>query len=333
MKNKLILWAIAFMAMSAVRAQDTKTVDLSKIDPSKLDPEQIKKMDPEKVKKVLGENPVLFLKIMDKGKKWEEPAEPAHIVGPIYFVGTKGLCSWLIKTSGGFILMNTCMPGSGPMIEASIKKLGFKPEDVKLLLVGHAHTDHAGGHAYIKRVTGAEVAILDAEQPLLESGGKTDFFYGAYPEFLYEPVKADRVFKDGEKITLGDVTLTALDTPGHSKGSTTYTMDVVDGGKTYKVVFPDGSGVNPGYRVAVNPSYPGIADDYRRTFKILGHLKPDISLGSHTEMVGYDARLARSATEGVKAWVDPDGYAKSVADARAAFEAQVKAEEAAAAKK
>ena len=139
------------------------------------------------------------------------------------------------------------------MIEKSIAKLGFKPQDVKILLTGHAHIDHCGSTAYLKRNTGAQVAMIDAEVPLIESGGKTDFHYGAVPEFAFEPVKVDRVFRDGETIKLGDVAITALLTPGHTKGSTTFVMNVVDGGKSYTVVFPDGTSVNPGYRVMNGP--------------------------------------------------------------------------------
>src|SRR6185369_7142539 len=149
-----------------------------------------------------------------KELKWDEPAEPARLVGPIYFVGTKGLSVFLITTSEGHILLNTGMPGSGPMIEASIRKLGFKPEDIKLLLTGHAHVDHAGGHAYLQKLSGATVVTVRQDKELLESGGKTDFHYGKIKEFGFEPVKVDQVFSDEETIDLGDVVIKALLTAG-----------------------------------------------------------------------------------------------------------------------
>ncbi len=203
---------------------------------------------------------------------WNEPAEPMTVVGPIHFVGTQGLSAWLITTTDGHLLLNTGMPPSGPMIEASIKQLGFDPKDVKLLLTCHAHVDHVGGLAYLKRITGAQVVAMDTEVELLQSGGKTDFNYGAIAEFQFEPVTVDRVIRDGEKVTLGDVTLTAHKTAGHTRGSTTWVTSVTDGGRTYTVVFPDGTSVNPGYRLVKNPSYHGIADDYRRTFETLAAL-------------------------------------------------------------
>ena len=104
-------------------------------------------------------NHELFLETMVKQFRWTEPAEPMKVVGPIYFVGTKDLSVWLITTSQGHILLSTGMPSSGPTIEASIRKLGFKPEDVKFILTCHAHIDHVGGHAYLKKLSRAQVAI------------------------------------------------------------------------------------------------------------------------------------------------------------------------------
>lgn len=274
----------------------------------------------------LADKPALFLEAARKALKWDDPAEPAKIAGPIYFVGTKGLAVYLITGSEGHIVLNTGMPGSGPMIEKSIKKLGFKPEDVKLLLTGHAHIDHAGGHAYLKKVTGAKIAMIREEKALFESGGKLDFHYGAIKDFGFDPAKVDSVFDDEAEIKLGDNTLTPLLTNGHTRGSTTFAMKIVDDGKTYNVVFPNGTSVNPGYRVTKNPSYPGIEEDFRRTYGILAELKPDIWLMPHTEAFGYEEKLARSEKEGIQAWIDPEGYRKWVAVQREKFDAVVERE-------
>lgn len=255
--------------------------------------------------------------------QWNEPAAPMHIVGPIHFVGTQGLTSWLITTNAGHILLNTGMPPSGPMIEASIRKLGFKTDDVKLLLVCHAHVDHVGALAYLQRLTGAQVVALDAEVELIESGGKTDFNYATIADFHFEPAKVDRVIRDGDTVTLGDVSLKALKTAGHTRGTTTWVTQVTDGDRRFSVVFPDGTSVNPGYRLVENPSYPGIADDYRKTFATLASLTPDIWLTPHTQPFDWDAKRARVATQGVDAWVDPAGYREWVALQRSRFEAAV----------
>jgi metallo-beta-lactamase class B len=139
-------------------------------------------------------------------------------------------------------------------------------------------------------------------------------------------VQADRVIHDGETVKLGNVTLKAILTPGHTKGSTTWVTDVMDGARRYNVVFPDGTSVNPGYRLVKDPSYPGIADDFRRTFRILSTLKPAIWLRPHTDTLNLEARRARVAREGARAWVDPVGYRKWVATQRAKFDAAVKKE-------
>jgi metallo-beta-lactamase class B len=252
--------------------------------------------------------------------KWHQPAEPMKVVGPIHFVGTRGLDAWLITTPEGHLLLNSGLPGSGPMIEESIRKLGFKPADVKLLLTCHAHVDHVGGHAYLKKVTGAQVAMMGPEAELLQSGGQGDFRYGSSPEFRFEPVKTDRVLKDGDTVTLGGLTLTAHLTPGHTRSSTTWTTTVTDGGKSYSVAFPDGTSVNPGYRLVRNPSYPGIADDYRKTFRVLESLKPDIWLPPHPEIIDFEGKRSRAAQDGAAAFVDPEGYRKWVGERRAKFE-------------
>ncbi|MBX7165741.1 MAG: subclass B3 metallo-beta-lactamase [Pirellulales bacterium] len=271
----------------------------------------------------MAQNPSLFLQAARTVLKWDEPAEPARIAGPIYFVGTQGLGCFLITGSEGHVLLCTGMPGSGELIERSIVKLGFKLQDVKLILTGHAHSDHVGGHAYIKQVTGGKIAMLREEVALFESGGKLDFHYGAYQEFAFAPAKVDVVFQNEEQVKLGDITITALHTPGHTRGSTTYVTKIVSDGKTYTVVFPDGTGVNPGYRISKHPSYEGIEQDFRRTFRILESLKPDIWLACHTEFFGYEDKLARAARLGDAAWVDPQGYEKFVAKAKARFEATV----------
>lgn len=275
----------------------------------------------------LSKDPPLFLRLAMQARKWNEPAEPARLVGPIYFVGTRGLGVYLITTSEGHILINTGMPPSGPMILDSIRKLGFKPQDVKVLLTGHAHIDHCGATAFLKKQTGAQVALVDAEVELMESGGKTDFHYGSYAEFRFEPAKVDRVLRDRDQVKLGDVAITALLTPGHTKGSTTFVTNVVDHGKLYTVVFPNGTSVNPGYRLVRDPSYPGICDDFRRTLHTLEMLKPDVWFDPHTDQFDYEGKLARSAAgEAAAAWVDPEGYRKSIAARRANLEKAIDSE-------
>ena len=263
----------------------------------------------------------LFISLAKKALKWEEPAEPVRIVGPIYFVGTKGLGAFLFTTSEGHILMNTGMPSSGPMIVESIRKLGFRPEDIKVMINGHAHIDHAGAFAYLKQQFGAQLAVMKDDVAAMESGDKDDFKYAN--DFVYPAVKVDRVLRDGDTIKMGDVLLTAYHTPGHTRGATTWIANLVVDGKAYVVAFPDGAGFNPGYRLAKNPSYPGIAEDYRRTHHMLEMLKPDIWLAQHNEYYDLEGKRQRAQTEGVKAWIDPEGYRRFIAGKKRAFEDEV----------
>jgi metallo-beta-lactamase class B len=264
----------------------------------------------------------LFLKVASKALHWEVPAEPVRIAGPLYFVGTKGLGAFLFATPEGHVLMNTGMPSSGPMIEANIRKLGFKPEDVRYLINGHAHIDHAGAFAHMKRLAPtAVVAVMDQEVAQMESGGRDDFKYGN--DFAYEGVKVDRVLRTGESIRVGDVLLTAFLTPGHTQGSTTWIATIVVDGKPLVVAFPDGAGFNPGYRLHKNPIYPGIEDDLRRTHHAIEMLKPDLWLAQHNEYYDLAGKTERAKTEGLAAWMDPEGYRRWVAGKKRAFEDQV----------
>lgn len=275
---------------------------------------------------LFAKNPGQFLDAVVKQLGFNDPAEPTKIVGPIYFVGTRGLGVWLITTSEGHIVLNTGMPGSGPIIEESIRKLRFDPKDIKLILTCHGHNDHVGGHKYLQELTGAQVAMIAEDAELLSTGGKSDFHYGNLPAYGFDAVKVDRVLRDGDTIKLGDVALTARLTPGHTKGATTWSTNVIENGKIYTVVFPDGTGINPGYRVANNPSYSGIGDDYRRTFHILESIKSDIWLTAHNEVWNLAGKRERFAQEGVRAWVDPEGYRRFVAGQREKFEEVVNKE-------
>jgi metallo-beta-lactamase class B len=272
-------------------------------------------------KEQLANDNKLFISFAKKALKWEEPAEPLKIAGPLYFVGTKGLGVFLFTTSEGHILMNTGMPSSGPMIVESIRKLGFKPEDIKVMINGHAHIDHAGAFAYLKEQFGARLAVMKDDVAAMESGDMDDFKYAN--DIVYPSVKVDRILRDGDAIKMGDILLTAHHTPEHTRGATTWIANIVVDGKAYVVVFPDGAGFNPGYRLAKNPSYPGIADDYRRTHHMLEMLKPDIWLAQHNEYYDLEGKRQRAQTEGVNAWIDPEGYRRFVAGKKREFENEV----------
>jgi metallo-beta-lactamase class B len=213
------------------------------------------------------------------------------------------------------------------MIAESIRKLGFKPEDIKIILNGHGHSDHAGAFAYMKKLSGAQIAVMQEDVAMIEDGGQSDFHYGRDWKVMGQPpVNVDRVLRDGDTVRLGDVMLTALHTPGHTRGATTWVTTLVQDGHAYNVVFPDGAGFNPGYRVAKPPEYPGIEADYRTTLHRLEMLHPDIWAGHHTEYFDLATKRERAKTEGVRAWVDSEGYRRFIASKRRAFEDEVDAE-------
>jgi metallo-beta-lactamase class B len=190
---------------------------------------------------------------------------------------------------------------------------------VKILLIRHAHWDHNGGSAMIKRLTGAQYMVMDADVSAVESGGKTDFHYGNDPTALYPPTKVDRVLRDGDQVKLGDAILTARLTPGHTKGCTTWTMEVKDGSKTRNVVIIGSPNVNPGYKLVGNSAYPGITEDFERTFQVLKSLSCDYFLGAHGSYFDMESKYAKLKAGVSTAFIDPEGYKNYVADREQAF--------------
>lgn len=254
---------------------------------------------------------------------WTEPFPPFHIAGNLYYVGSKGLANYLITTPQGHILINSDLETNVPLIRASIEQLGFKFSDVKILLISHAHWDHDAGSAMIKQITGATYMVMDADVPVVESGGKTDFQYGNNPKTLYPPTKVDRVLHDGDEVKLGDTVLVAHLTPGHTKGCTTWTMKVSEAGKTYDAVIIGSPNVNPGYKLVNNALYPEIAEDYERMFRVLKSLPCDLFLGAHGAYFGLDAKYPRSKEGLANPFVDPDGYKKYIAQKEQDFRVEL----------
>jgi metallo-beta-lactamase class B len=254
---------------------------------------------------------------------WTEPFPAFHIAGNLYYVGSRGLATYLIATPAGHILINSDLEANVPMIRASVEKLGFKFSDIKVLLISHAHWDHDAGSAMIKQLTGAKYMVMDADVPVVESGGKDDFQYGSTSTSLYPATKVDRVLHDGDEVKLGDAVLVAHLTPGHTKGCTTWTMKANEGGKEYNVVIVGSPNVNPGYKLVDNAKYPQIASDYERMFRVLKSLPADIFLGAHGAYFGMEAKYARLKDGAPSPFIDPEGYKTFVADKEQEFRAEL----------
>jgi metallo-beta-lactamase class B len=250
---------------------------------------------------------------------WTEPFPAFRIADNLYYVGSKGLASYLVTSSQGHILINSNVEAGVELIRASVESLGFKFTDIKILLISHAHWDHDAGSATIKKLTGARYMVMEGDVPVVQSGGKNDFQYADDPSTFYPPTNVDRVLHDGDEVKLGDAVLTARLTAGHTKGCTTWTMKVKDGEKTRNVVIIGSPNVNPGYQLVDNKLYPQIAQDYDKGFAVLKSLPIDYFLGAHGSYFDMEAKYARMKAGAANVFIDPQGYKEYVADRERAF--------------
>jgi len=262
---------------------------------------------------------VLFLsaaaaQAADHPANWSRPTAPFRIVGNVYYVGTEGLSAFLVTGPAGHVLIDGGLPSSASLIADSIRRLGFDPRDVKLLLINHAHFDHAGGLAELKRLTGAQLAASAGDKADLEAGRT-----GGRPDLEgFPPAKVERTIRDGEEVRVGPVALTAVLTPGHTAGATSWTT-VADG---KRVIFASSITV-AGQKLVANPAYPAAAADFRRTFARLRREKADIFLNYHAEAFGLAGKRQRQAAGDADAFVDPGELPRQVAGAERQFEAEL----------
>src|SRR5262245_22843007 len=227
--------------------------------------------------------------------EWTKPMEPFKILGNLYYVGSQNIGSYLFVTPQGDILLDTGMPSMHQAVKGNIEKLGFKLSDIKIMISSHAHIDHIGGHAEMKKATGAQVMALGEDARALELGKDL-----SPVEYLgWTPVKVDRVLKDGDTVSLGGTTLRAVWTPGHTPGATTWVTTIADCGRNYNVVFPGGAGPNPGTPVVGNAKHPRLAEETLDTFRKLRQLNPDIQLP------GHPGQLLMGKVEAIKNGVRP----------------------------
>jgi metallo-beta-lactamase class B len=261
-------------------------------------------------------------------KSMNFPFEPFRIIGNIHYVGASDVSSFLITTPDGHILIDTGFEATVSTIRDGVRKLGYRFDDIKILLNSHAHLDHAGGHALVKRLTHAQVVMSQADSALLARGGKGDFPPISERIMAYKSAQADRIIRDGDQVSLGGVTLTAHLTPGHTKGCTTWTMVVKEGGQQFNVVFYGSTTILPGVHLVDNAKYPGIADDFTKTFRLLKSLPCDVFLAPHGSMFGLSQKARRQATgEKPNPFIDRDGYRSFVTRSEQNFQQQLEREQ------
>jgi metallo-beta-lactamase class B len=270
----------------------------------------------------------------------EDPFPPHRIADDLYYVGSKGLASYLVTTRKGHILINPSFPTTVPLIRANVEKLGFKITDVKIILNSHAHDDHVSGIAVAKQLTGADVFVMRGDDKVIESGG-----VGAGQAAVkWAPTQIKRVLEDGDKVTLGEATLVARHTPGHTRGCTTWTMKAKDAGKALDVVIVGSPNVNPNYRLTAAAAqakdapahafhYPEMVSDYEKSFALWKALPCDIFLGAHGNYYDLEAKHARLGKEAGNPFVDPGGYQRWIADREHAFRKRLAEEQGVQAKK
>jgi metallo-beta-lactamase class B len=234
---------------------------------------------------------------------WHTEFPGFKIAGNLYYVGTADLAVYLINTPQGNILINSDFEQDVPLIKKSIEQLGFKYSDTKIILISHAHADHDGATGLIKKETGAKLMVMDADVPEEESTAPSR--PGAH---------VDRVLHDGQTVELGGSKLVAHLTPGHTKGCTTWTMQVRDGTRTLNVVIVGSPNVNPGYILVGNKNYPQIAEDYVKTFGVLKSLPCDVFLGAHGGYFGLKAKYEKMRAGAANPFIDPEGYKAYVAE-------------------
>ena len=247
----------------------------------------------------------VFPQADETSRSWNKPVAPFRIAGNLYYVGATEVSSFLITTAEGHFLLDGGFAETAAQIERNIAELGFKLTDVKFLLNSHAHFDHAGGLAELKKLTRAKFLASERDAPLLRSGGHGDFRFG--DTLTFPSIEPDQIVHDGEMVQLGNQTMIAHLTPGHTKGNTTWTTKIRDGNKLYDVVFV-GSQSTLDYKFVGQESYPDIKGDFERSFVLLSHLPCDIFLASHGSFFHFQEKHERLLRGEADACIDPDGY-------------------------
>src|SRR5688572_30043595 len=225
-------------------------------------------------------------------RSWNQPVAPARLIGNIYYVGASGVTAFLITSDSGHILIDGGFAETAPQILANIRRLGFTPRDVRVLLNSHAHYDHAGGLAMLKDSTRARLFISRGDVELVEAGGRRDFRFGN--SLTFPRVKVDSVLPDRHTFRFGNTVLTAHSTPGHTRGCTSYSMAVPEAGQTLHAIFFCSLSLLD-YRLVHKPSYAGIKEDFEKSFARLRSLRCDVFFAPHAHMFALNQKRARTA--------------------------------------
>lgn len=255
---------------------------------------------------------------------WSQPFPGHRVIGNLYAVGTYGLGVFLITSDDGHILINTGLEDSTPLIRANIESLGFRLEDVKILLTMQAHWDHTAALAEIKGITGARMLATEGDDRVLEDGGFSDPHFGGKQSFV--PIVVDQRIEAGEVVELGDIKLTVHEHGGHTEGSSSYSMQVHEAGRDYNVVIANMGTINAGKKLIVEPTYPGVAQDFADTYRLQKAMQVDVWVAAHGGHYRLHEKYQPGDSYAPDTFVDPEGFLAEVGRLEALYLEQVAAE-------
>jgi len=253
----------------------------------------------------------------DPPEGWVTPFPAFRVIGPLYAVGMLDLSVFLITSEEGHILINTGLADSTEHIRNNIESLGFELEDVRILLTMQAHWDHTAAMAEIKQITGAEVYATPEDARVLEDGGFSDAHFGGRESF--EPVEVDRIIRQGDVITLGDLVITVHEHPGHTEGSSSYTFTVNENGRDYNVGIVNMGTINGGKRIVVDPTYEGVAVDFATTYNAQKQLDIDVWVSAHNSQYNMHDKYQPGQAYDPETFVDPMGYVRAIERLESAY--------------
>jgi metallo-beta-lactamase class B len=265
--------------------------------------------------------------------EWNAPAAPVHLYGNAYLVGTRGLSAVLLTSSAGHILLDGGLPESAAQIIANVRSLGFRVEDIRLIVNSHAHYDHAGGIAAIQRASGASVAASPASEPVLRLGtaGPDDPQFGI--ALTFPPVTGTNIrkFVDGDTLRVGSIKLVAHFTPGHTPGGTSWSWRACEATECLDFVYADSQ--TPisadGFLFTRSTAYPSALADFAHGFAVLEQLPCDVLITPHPSASQLWERLEARERGQPRALQDPQACKRYVANARALLARRVASETAA----
>lgn len=260
---------------------------------------------------------MLSASVYAQNENWTRPFPGHRVIGNLYAVGTYDLGVFLITSDAGHILINTGLEDSTAQIRANIESLGFRLEDVAILLTQQAHWDHTAALAEIKQLANAQMWATADDARVLADGGFSDAHFGGRETF--KPVSVERILQQDDVIELGDIRLTVHEHPGHTEGSSSYTMVVNENGRDYNVVIANMGTINPGKRLAVDPTYIGAAADFAHTYTKQKQMEVDVWVAAHGSQYGLHSKWQPGQAYSPDTFVDPGGFIAAVEELEQRF--------------